>query len=122
MKKLLSFLLVVGLVLVLCPLAFADSSRTSPLKTSGVLTSNQLVRGRGIDVYRIMCNGTGATSQFGLYDVATKGLEAVADCEFEIYEATSGEGHYIDFGENPLKFDTGCSLVIYNGAIVLHYR
>ena len=122
MKKLLSFLLVVGLVFGLCSPAFADSSRMSPLKTSGALTSNQLVRGNGIDVYRIMFNGTAATSGFGLYDVAAKGLEAVADCEIEIYEATDGEGYYIDFGENPLKFDTGCSLVIFDGAIVLHYR
>ena len=121
MKKLLSFLLVVGLVLALCPLAFADSRRTSPLKTSGALTSNQVVSGHGIDVYRIMCNGTAATSKFGLYDAGT-GDATVANCMFEIYEANDGEGHYIDFGENPLKFDTACSLVISSGAIVLHYR
>jgi len=121
MKKLLSFLLVVS-VLALCASASADSTRTSPLKTSGALTSNQVVRGHGIDVYRIMCNGTTDTSGFGLYDSTTLGGATVTVCKFEIYEATSGEGHYIDFGENPLKFDTGCSLVIFDGAIVLHYR
>jgi len=122
MKKLLSFLLVIGLVVGLCSSACADSSRTSPLKTSGALTSNQLVAGHGIDIYRIMVNNTAGSLTFGLYDTATLGAETVARCEIEIYEATDGEGHYIDFGENPLKFDTGCSLVVTNGAIVLHYR
>ena len=122
MKKLLSFLLVIGLIFVLCPTAFADSSRTSPLKTSGAITADQVVAGHGIDIYRIMFNNTAATAGFGLYDSATLGGTVVGVCEIEIYEAIDGEGRNIDFGENPLKFDTGCALVIFDGAIVLHYR
>ena len=121
MKKLLSFLLVVGFVCLVCSPVLADSTRTEPLKTSGALTSNQMVATRGIDVYRIMVNGTAATSGFGLYDKENTAV-AVADCKFEIYEATNGEGHYIDFGDNPLKFNAGCALVVFDGAIVLHYR
>ncbi len=123
MKKLISFLLVVGLI-AFCSSAVADSTRTEPLSTSGVLTSSQDVASRGIDIYRIMVNGTAATSGVALYNAAVgaSGAPDVSNCVFEIYEATSGEGHYIDFGENPLRLDTGCYIQMFDAAVVLHYR
>ncbi len=121
MKKLLSFLLVVS-VLVLCSSAFADISRTTVLSTSGALTADAVVAGHGIDIYRIMFNATAATAQVGIYDAAGLGGTLITACMLEIYEATDGEGHYIDFGDNPLKLNTGCALIIEDAAVVLHYR
>ena len=120
MKKLLSSLLIVAIV-VFASSAFAQD-RYTPMKTSGALTTDgqNSVRNYGIDIYRIMFNGTAATSGLAIYDSADAGT--TENCVLEIYEATDGEGHYIDFGDNPLKLDTGCQVQIFDAAVVLHYR
>jgi len=136
MKRLL-LLLVVGLIATLSTVAFADDDfvitrdkaapgeRHQPLKHTDILLASTNVIAsisEPVNIYRIFVTGTAGTSAIGIYDAGSMGGTAASTCVFEIYEATTGKGYYIDFGDDPIRLTTGFSVILTDAYAVIHYR
>lgn len=136
MKRLL-LLLVVGLIATLSISAFADDDfvitrekagpgeRHQPLKhTDILLVSTEVIASisEPVNIYKIFVTGADATSAIGIYDAGTLGTATAAVCAFEIYEATTGSGYYIDFGDDPIRLTTGFTVLLEDAYAVIHYR
>jgi len=135
--KRLFLLLVVGLVATLSITAFADDDfvitrdkagpgeRHQPLKNTDILLADTVVIAsisEPVNIYRIFVTGTAATSAIGIYDAGSMPATAASTCVFEIYEATTGSGYYIDFGDDPIRLTTGFSVNLEDAYAVIHYR
>ena len=134
MKRLL-LLLVVGLIVSFSVSADDDfvitrekagpGERHQPYKNTDILLTDTVVIAsisEPVNIYRIFVTGTAATSAIGIYDVGTMGGTAASTCVFEIYEATTGSGYYIDFGDDPIRLTTGFSVILEDAYAVIHYR
>ncbi len=135
--KRLSFLLVVGLIVLSSAFAFADDDfvitsekegpgeRYQTLKATDILLVDTNVIAsitQPVDIYRIFVTGIAATSAIGIYDTGDYGGVIEANCVFEIYEATNGAGYYIDFGDDPIRLTTGFTVLLDDAYAVIHYR
>ena len=135
--KRLFLLLVVGLIATLSVTAFGDDDfvitrekagpgeRHQPYKNTDILLADTVVIAsisEPVNIYRIFVTGTAATSAIGIYDVGSINETAVSKCVFEIYEATTGKGYYIDFGDDPIRLTTGFAVILEDAYAVIHYR
>lgn len=133
MKKLIVLVLMVmigiGLFVVK---AKADSSnypyynpiRTIVRQTIGA-TSNSVLVGHAVVVYKVSGYATSAAEIFGLYDTISLSSVTASNVKLEGGQATQynaiANGGFIDFGDEGLVFNTGLTVIVSNGSIIVEY-
>ena len=120
MKKYL--ILMIALMLLTVPLAFADRN----IMTTKGFTTSQLIKRGDAKVYYIDFIATSGGGDFALHDVITSGDGDSSDgsttIKVEGQEATAKNSQSYNFSNKPLEFSTGLYLYINSGTVVISYE
>ncbi len=138
MRKILSLVLVVGLMAIFSASVFADDDfvitrdkaaldvgRYQNLIKTAIEQADAVVLAtitQPVYIYRIYVTSLAATSGMAIYDAGSIAEGINSNCVFEVYEATNGAGYYIDFGDDPIKLTTGFTITLFDAYTVVHYR
>ena len=120
MKKVIVFLLALGILCVGIKFSQADGLRTQTHKFR-TFTADTAVA-QGTTVYRITGVVTGASGVFGVYNAPSLGTATATVCAVEGGEATSGDAlpHY-NFGADGLDLPDGMTVVVNTCTVVIEY-
>lgn len=108
MKKLLSFLLVVGLFVLFTNPVYPQREQDWQYDAVDDSTTElNVVNTVGGDIYWVSMIAHTATATFCIYNADSTTEHASTNAVFEGAEATNGEGHFYDFSEHPIVLDDG---------------